>query len=243
MLQRKLQNKYSKLKFSLLFISLLFFFISLIYYLYEFLKVDIINITSDHKVQTFKGLELIEKKNLLFLNTNKLTAELEVLNPEITKVKVKKEFPNEININYELKAAIAYIKANDGYLYLSENSKVINKTKELQKTDKLTELFYYQSFDYITNSVGSSLDFLDIKYSLSFLKKIKDSGFKAKSIDIDSPSMIRLNLGDATVIITTEKDIDGQLNNLDKIIKQFKVEGNSFSLLDLRFDKPIIRLN
>ncbi|EKE03229.1 MAG: hypothetical protein ACD_20C00232G0001 [uncultured bacterium] len=53
--------------------------------------------------------------------------------------------------------------------------------------------------------------------------------------------MIRLNLGDSVVIFTAEKNINDQIDKLEKIIKQFKVEGNSFSLLDLRFDKPILR--
>ena len=53
--------------------------------------------------------------------------------------------------------------------------------------------------------------------------------------------MIRFNLGDSIVIFTSEKPIDEQINKLKKIILQFKVEGNSFSLLDLRFDKPILK--
>ena len=186
---------------------------------------------------------MVENKNLVLLNTKKLSISLKALNPSTTKVEINKRFPNSVSIKYELKEPIAYLKVNDGYFYLSENSKILYKTKQFQQTGSIIEMHYYQSFDYLTNPVGSSLDFLDINYSLSFLRKVKGLGFEAKSIDIDNPSMIRLNLNDATVIITVEKDIDSQLNNLERIIKQFKVEGNSFSLLDLRFDKPIIKLN
>lgn len=243
MQQRKSQGKYSIFKFTAVFASLIFFFLALIYYLYTFFKIDNVNIISEDKDYRFKGVELVQNKNLVLLNTKKLSISLEELNPSTTKVEINKRFPNSVSIKYEFKEPIAYLKTNDGYFYLSENSKILYKTKQLQQAGSVVEMLYYQSFDYVTNPVGSSLDFLDINYSLSFLRKVKELGFEAKSIDIDSPSMIRLNLNDATVIITVEKDIDSQLNNLERIIKQFKVEGNSFSLLDLRFDKPIIKLN
>ena len=243
MQQRKSQWKYSIFKLFAVFASLIFFFLALIYYLYTFFKINNVNIISENKDYRFKGIELVENKNLVLLNTKKLSISLKALNPSTTKVEINKRFPNSVSIKYELKEPIAYLKVNDGYFYLSENSKILYKTKQFQQTGSIIEMHYYQSFDYLTNPVGSSLDFLDINYSLSFLRKVKGLGFEAKSIDIDSPSMIRLNLNDATVIITVEKDIDSQLNNLERIIKQFKVEGNSFSLLDLRFDKPIIKLN
>ncbi|OGK31402.1 hypothetical protein A3F29_01590 [Candidatus Roizmanbacteria bacterium RIFCSPHIGHO2_12_FULL_33_9] len=243
MQQRKSQRKYSIFKLFAVFASLIFFFLALIYYLYTFFKINNVNIISENKDYRFKGIELVENKNLVLLNTKKLSISLKALNPSTTKVEINKRFPNSVSIKYELKEPIAYLKVNDGYFYLSENSKILYKTKQFQQTGSIIEMHYYQSFDYLTNPVGSSLDFLDINYSLSFLRKVKGLGFEAKSIDIDSPSMIRLNLNDATVIITVEKDIDSQLNNLERIIKQFKVEGNSFSLLDLRFDKPIIKLN
>ena len=243
MQQRKSQRKYSIFKLFAVFASLIFFFLALIYYLYTFFKINNVNIISENKDYRFKGIELVENKNLVLLNTKKLSISLKALNPSTTKVEINKRFPNSVSIKYELKEPIAYLKVNDGYFYLSENSKILYKTKQFQQSGSIIEMHYYQSFDYLTNPVGSSLDFLDINYSLSFLRKVKGLGFEAKSIDIDSPSMIRLNLNDATVIITVEKDIDSQLNNLERIIKQFKVEGNSFSLLDLRFDKPIIKLN
>ena len=107
----------------------------------------------------------------------------------------------------------------------------------------LNLILYYQTFDYATNSIGSTIDFTDIKYSLKFLSKLRGFDYVVDSIDINNPNMIRLNLNSSTVIFTIEKDINGQINNFDNIIRQFKVEGKSFSLLDLRFDKPILKLN
>lgn len=245
MRQRKLQTKYSKFKTIFLFISLVFFFFALTYFVFIFFRVKSIKISSSSSklINNIKGLHLVEGSNLLLLNTTKFINYLQELNPQLMDVNIQKHYPNTLKISYKLKEPIAYIKTNNGYFYLSDNAKILTKVKSFDSKKKLTELLYYQVFDYSTTSIGDKLDFIDIKYSLEFLKKIKGFELEVKSIDINSPSMIRLNLNKSVVIFTTEKDIDGQINSLDKIIRQFKIEGKSFSLLDLRFDKPIIKLN
>ncbi|MFH1827477.1 MAG: FtsQ-type POTRA domain-containing protein [bacterium] len=210
-----------------------------------FFKIKSIKVIPNSKklVNNIDGLHLVEGSNLFLLNTNKFINYLQESNPELSNVNIQKQYPNTLKIFYKLKEPIAFIKTNNGYLYLSDGAKILSKVKKIDSKKKLTEILYYQIFDYSINSIGDTLDFTDIRYSLEFLKKIKNFELVVESIDINSPSMIRLNLNKSVVIFTTEKDIDGQINNLDKIIRQFKVEGKSFSLLDLRFDKPILKLN
>ena len=241
MQQRQLQKKYLKLKlFFLFFFSILIFFVLLVIISTLFV-VEKIEIISEKKVKSFLGSELIKGKNILVLNKRDLQQNLQDLNPSINNLNIKKIYPNKIQIYYKLIEPLAFIKANEGFLYISDSSKILRKSKKLENATDVTEIFYYQKFDFITNSVGSYIDYVDIRYSLDILKKVKEYGYEVVSIDISRPNMIRLNLGDSVVIFTAEKDIDGQIDKLEKIIKQFKVEGNSFSLLDLRFDKPILR--
>jgi len=242
MQQRKLQKKYSKLKTFFLFFFLILLFLVLLITLSSLFVVEKIEIISEKKIKSFLGSELIKGKNISLLNKKELQQKLQDLNPTIKDLTIKIIYPNKIQIYYKLVEEVAYINANDGFLYISNTSKILRKSKKLANKSNLTEILYYQKFDYITNSVGSYIDYLDIKYSLNVLKKVKEYGFEVVSIDISRPSMIRLNLGDSIVIFTSEKNIKGQIDKLEKIIKQFKVEGNSFSLLDLRFDKPILKL-
>jgi len=242
MQQRKLQKKYSKLKTFFLFFFLILLFLVLLITLSSLFVVEKIEIISEKKIKSFLGSELIKGKNISLLNKKELQQKLQDLNPTIKDLTIKIIYPNKIQIYYKLVEEVAYINANDGFLSISNTSKILRKSKKLANKSNLTEILYYQKFDYITNSVGSYIDYLDIKYSLNVLKKVKEYGFEVVSIDISRPSMIRLNLGDSIVIFTSEKNIKGQIDKLEKIIKQFKVEGNSFSLLDLRFDKPILKL-
>lgn len=241
MQQRQLQKKYPKLKlFFISFFSILIFFVLLVIVSTVFV-VEKVEIISEKKINTFLGSELIKGKNILTLNTKNLNQNLQDLNPNIDNLNIKKIYPSKIQIYYKLIEPIAFIKANDGFLYITDTSKILKKSKKLENTTDLTEILYYQKFDYITNAVGSYIDYVDIRYSLNILKKVKEYRYKVVSIDISRPNMIRLNLVDSVVIFTSEKDINGQIDKLEKIIKQFKVEGKSFSLLDLRFDKPILR--
>lgn len=245
MRQKKLQNKFLKIKYLGTFFALIIFFLALMYFFYNFFKIKEIKILSKSKEHIAKiaGADLLVDKNLILLDTTKFNSLLVELNPKLTEIKLQKIFPNVLTVSYKLINPIAYLKSNNGYFYLSENAKILEKRKDKNAKLNLTEISYYQKFDYGSNIAGDFLDFTDIRYSLEFLKKLNDLEIEVNSIDINSPNMIRLNLINSTVIFTTEKKINSQLNNLDKIIRKFKVEGKSFSLLDLRFDKPILKLN
>lgn len=237
-MQHKLsQKKYLKSKDLLIFLLILIIiFISSIY-----LKIQKIEFKTNSKNYNFLGKEILIEKNILFLDLSETSKNLSDLNPTIKNLDIKKIFPNKISIYYEIDKPIALIKANEGYLYLSSKGKVLQRSKDLKKQNKLPQINYYQNFDYLTNATGSTIDFVDIKYSLSVLTKLKKYKNEVLSIDISRPSMIRFNLRDSIVIFTSEKSIDDQINKLEKIILQFKVEGNNFSLLDLRFDKPVLK--
>lgn len=237
-MQHKLsQKKYLKSKDLLIFLLILIvIFISSIY-----LKIQKIEFKTNSKNYNFLGKEILIEKNILFLDLSETSKNLSDLNPTIKNLDIKKIFPNKISIYYEIDKPIALIKANEGYLYLSSKGKVLQRSKNLKKQNKLPQINYYQNFDYLTNATGSTIDFVDIKYSLSVLTKLKKYKNEVLSIDISRPSMIRFNLRDSIVIFTSEKSIDDQINKLEKIILQFKVEGNNFSLLDLRFDKPVLK--
>ena len=241
MQQRQLQKKYSKVKVFFLVSFLILISLGFLVIISTLFVIEKIEIISDKKINAFLGSELIKGKNILTLNTKGLQQNLLDLNPNIDNLNIKKIYPNKIQIYYKLIEPLAFIKANDGFLYISDSSKILKKDKKFDNKTNLTEILYYQKFDFITNSVGSYIDYVDIRYSLNILKKVNEYGYKVVSIDISRPNMIRLNLGDSVVIFTAEKNINDQIDKLEKIIKQFKVEGNSFSLLDLRFDKPILR--
>ena len=86
------------------------------------------------------------------------------------------------------------------------------------------------------------MEYNDIKTTLFFLKKLGELDLGVANVDINGLNMIRLNLKSGVILATTEKDLETQAYQLEKIIKQFRIEGKEFETLDLRFDKPVVKI-
>lgn len=79
--------------------------------------------------------------------------------------------------------------------------------------------------------------------TLELLKR-KLSAKKIEYTDIalvDNYYVIKLK-DKSVVIISSAKDINAQLSSLQFILARLTMEGKAFSELDLRFDKPVIKL-
>jgi len=133
------------------------------------------------------------------------------------------------------------IKADNGFFLLSQSGKIIIKTKE--NNSGLPIINYYQNLYYYQYQPGEIIDYQDILVCLSFLKKVEDLGLKVDTIDIAGVYMVAFNLDKKKIIFSLEKNRTIQAYQLETLIKQFQIEGKEFVSLDLRFDKPIIKIN
>jgi len=240
-MQRKKSLKKSSIYSLLIFILLVLIITAALYLFFLLFKITKINIITKSKSNLI-GIESLKNKNYFLTSKKEIEKLIVERNPQIEIKNIQKKYPNELTISYVLIQPFIEVKANNGYFILSNKGKIIQKNKkDINKS--LPKLKYYQQFDYLSYNIGDYLDTKDIQYSLFFGLKVKKSGLNFTSIDITSPNMIRLFLDGSVVYLTTEKDIEIQNNQLLKIINQFKVEGKKFNTLDLRFDKPIIKLN
>jgi cell division septal protein FtsQ len=240
MLLKKSLKQYSVIKiFFFLILSVVFLII--LYLIFIYFRITKITVLLNNKNYDLYGTELLIGKNILFNSENRIKELLFERNPQIENIKIKKKYPNNLIINFTLNKGLAEIQANNGYFVLTKKGKIINKYDK-QNNNFLPKINYYQKIDYYSNNIGDYLDNKDLIYALTFTSKIKESGLKVDSIDIVSPNMIRLLLDGSIVYVTTEKNIEIQNNQLVKIIEQFSIEGKKFSSLDLRFDKPILKL-
>ncbi|MBI2049796.1 hypothetical protein HYT32_02745, partial [Candidatus Roizmanbacteria bacterium] len=101
---------------------------------------------------------------------------------------------------------------------------------------------YYQKLNYSSFVPGDFVEYNDIKTTLVLLKKLEGLDLNVVNVDINGLNMIRLNLKSGIILATTEKDLGAQVYQLEKIIKQFAIEGKEFETLDLRFDKPVVKI-
>ncbi len=186
-----------------------------------------------------RGLSSYVQKNLFLVSPEDIKKTILAENPQIRSVSIKKIFPSSLVISVEIQPFIAVFEMNNGYVYLSENGRIIQKSKE--KKEGLPLIKYYQKMNYASYSAGDKLEYNDILTALHFLKTMSELGLQTDTVDINGFDMLLFSVGDKKLFFTTEKEKETQDYELKEIIKQFKIEGRDFKSLDLRFEKPVIR--
>lgn len=230
-----LSAKFSKIYFCLIITA---FFFGLFYIFFNFFIIKEIVIKSENK--NINGLSQLEDKNILLFSENNIKKSLSLSNPLIDDVQITKKYPNQIIIDFYPAVRLVCLKTSGGYFILSETAKIIEKTRN--ECPNLEIMTYYQKFDFLSSQAGQSLDLKDIKTSLFLLKKIKDKGVVVNSIDINAFDMLVFNLKDKKVYFSAQKDSNDQVYKFETIYNQFIKEGRPFKSIDLRFDKPVIKL-
>jgi cell division septal protein FtsQ len=216
---------------SLIFLGGYFFFDN-------YFRIKIIEVDSDKK--NLIAEENYLNKNILFLSENTISQTLINNNPTAKAIIVKKVYPDKLIITVVENQPLAVLKVNNGYFLVDNQGKIIYKRKELPKDFPLIK--YYQLLDFYAYNAGDTIDYQEIKKALYFLDKCTGLGLKIISIDINGLNMIALHLVDRNIIFTTEKDQFNQMDQLGKIIRQFKISGQNYKNLDFRFDKPFVEL-
>lgn len=82
----------------------------------------------------------------------------------------------------------------------------------------------------------------DDKYISELEKSLQRQKISYSSIDKLSNSISIKLSNSSEVIISTQKDLNTQINSLQYILSQLTMKGKDFTRLDLRFDKPVIVL-
>lgn len=216
----------------------LFLFI-LFVLLNSYFKVQRIYVITREKNIPLRGLHDFQNESLILLSKDFVEKNLLEKNPLLKGSLVEKKFPNELSVEIYTYRPIASFKVREGYFILSEDGKILAKTKNLD--NNLSLIQYYQLFDYYYHQAGDILDYKDILKTIFFLKQLNDFGFVVERIDINSLSMIVFNLRGTQIFFSSEKDSKKQLYEFENIIKRFNIEGKQFKSLDLRFDKPIVK--
>lgn len=191
------------------------------------------------KVNQLKGLYAWNNSNLILLKEGEVAETLTKVNPLVKTMTVVKKYPSTLLITVALYKPQAYFTADSGYFVVSDNGRILQKTKKKELV--LPVIHYYQKLNYVRWQSGDFLTYKDILAALGFLQKTLDLGMTVDTVDIAGTNMIALQLQAQKILFTTEKDIDLQEYQLETIARQFKVKGGGFRVLDLRFDKPIIQ--
>lgn len=80
----------------------------------------------------------------------------------------------------------------------------------------------------------------NVLQTLKILEKVKSFGIDVKETKIYSSKFLSINKK-PKIVFSLNKNIDLQLASLQLIYGQAKIEGKEMELLDLRFEKPIVK--
>ena len=213
-------------------------FIALIYF-FSYFKLRHILIEGEITNHKIFGLENLKGVNLIFLTQESVTNIIYKNNPAIEIEEITKVYPDKLFLKLNFSIPLAQLKLNSGFAQLSENGRVFKKIKALDK--KLPVINFYQQFDYFQISVGDVFNYEELNTVLFLLKKCRDLDLLVESIDISGLSMIVFNLKEKKILFTTEKKAEKQAEELETLLRQFKIKAQDFQSVDLRFAKPIVR--
>lgn len=189
---------------------------------------------------SLKGLEIIQAKLIFSLSKEKVENQLYLANPSVKSVEVTKIYPNKVKIEVLTGEVLAAFSVVDGYLFLSADGRILTKKRSLDS--RPTIINYYQKFGFNQFSVGERVTFEDVLYSLFFIEKISQLGLPIDVVDINGLDMLILKSSGKSYFLTTKKDRETQLNQLKTMVERLKLAAVDYESVDLRFDKPIIKL-
>lgn len=212
-----------------------------LYYSDNYFKVRKIEILGEINPSDLIGIESWNGKNMFLLQEDKMKQDLINSNPLLKDVKVIKKFPDTLSFIVSTYDEFVYLIVDQGYFSLGGDGRILSKSKD--KIKDFPVIKYYQKLNYSSWQSGDFIQYKDIITALHFLRKSSDLGLTINTIDIGGTSMIALQLKDRKILFTSEKDQALEDYQLDTIIRQFKIEGKQFTVLDLRFDKPVIQFN
>lgn len=78
---------------------------------------------------------------------------------------------------------------------------------------------------------------------LTIEEELKKEGIQFSKVETATNSAILVYLAEGgEVVFSQVKDLGDQISSLQRILSRFTIEGKKFELLDLRFDRPFVKL-
>lgn len=201
-------------------------------------------------------------QNLILINSSKVEKELKEKYLCIKGIAISKHFPNKIKLHiFERVPAAILISLKSEQATGSATLEKIIEATGAANLDIIgpTESFlvdsegivYQQNIDQINVPkiyleqyslvVGQKIEEDLIKNLLKILEKVKSFGVMVKEAKIYSKFNLLIN-ATPKIVFKLNKNLDIQLASLQLILGQAKIDQEDLEFIDLRFDKPVIRL-
>ncbi len=228
---------YRNNKHIFLFLLIFTFFLVILIRGARLFSISHINLSgTDH----INGIDKLYRKIIFFISIPESEKNLYSENPHIQSVKVNKLYPNTLHIIIQKAEPIAQLVVDEGFFVLSDDARIITKARK--KDTEIPTISYYQKLHFNEYERGEILAKKDITFSVFFIKSFIRDEILVDSVDIVNLNMILLNSEGKKYIFTADKEKESQLKIFQTIYTRMKVDGIEYRTLDMRFEKPIIKI-
>lgn len=171
-------------------------------------------------------------ENLLVVPVDRLTKELLESYPLLSSVRFEKRLPGTLIIHLSKRQPSLYITTAGNTYALDLDGVVLDNATN-------TNGFPLMIFDVGPLSIGSRISDVRVVSTLTFLKKLSGSLGISRINERDSAS-IQAMMGNTVIILPQKGDMGAKADTLQTIVEGFRIKGILPTVIDLRFEKPII---
>lgn len=192
------------------------------------------NICSDREVSFFSHLLA---KNIFVLDVNKEAELIKNRLPYLKIVIINKKLPDKLLIKIGFRKEFVLLETGEQRTYLLDDEGFVLGEVE-KKPSALPEI---TAPDLCLNpAAGEQMKESEIQAGIILLKVCQESLISISRIIIQSNQALTLDLNNGLLAtLSADKDILYQVDSLQFILRQSKIEGKVPKKIDLRFDKPV----
>lgn len=208
----------------------------------QIFRIKEIEVLQQGKKINVVGLQGFHDESSFLLKPEDVATIIKKENPAIGSINVKKEYPDRLIVSITTRTAMIALKGDVGYYFLASDGTIIEKVREEPKN--LPRITYYQKLPFINYQAGQKILNNDIALCINFYSRFVQIGLKAETIDIQDYSMIRFLVPEKRdsvakeIRISAEKDKETQWYQIERLVKDLRIQGQDYKLIDVRFEKP-----
>lgn len=175
-------------------------------------------------------------KNLLFFPSEAIRAKLLSENPMLRDLRIRKKFPHTLVIEPVIRTSAARLVQGSQTVTVDLDGVVIPNAGSPARA--LPEII--RSGD--TVHMGQKITDRMVVQSLILIAHL-DTRWEIQAIEKRDEASIVVHIGESETIITQDADMISTAATLQTLLEGFRIKGTLPSVVDLRFDKPIVTFN
>jgi len=173
--------------------------------------------------------------NLLFVRSEKIRSDLLSANNQIENVTIQKRYPDTLTLTVVLRKAIARITTQTRTVVVDSRGVLLGYSRK--DSDDLPLIAFG------VPDIPDGMTFTDMRV-LSGIAIIRDITpvVPISALYINDTSSIRAIYGETSILLPLNPEYGASAATLQTLIARFRMKGSMPTSIDLRFDKPVIRM-